>query len=114
MNAACWIPLWSWPWANSAAPPRSPRFPVKKRPDAITGQVRCQYYLPVAARRQARSSALTDVRGYAAIERVLSPESFVSTVYRKLGIDPNKIYHTPQGRPVHLVSDPTPIKELMG
>ncbi len=36
------------------------------------------------------------------------------TVYRKLGIDPGKIYHTPQGRPTHLVSDPTPISELMG
>ena len=56
----------------------------------------------------------TDRKGYAAIERVLSPENFVSTVYRKLGIDPNKMYHTPQGRPVHLVSDPTPIAELMG
>lgn len=56
----------------------------------------------------------TDRKGYAAIERVLSPENFVSTVYRKLGIDPNKFYRTPQGRPAHLVSDPTPIAELMG
>ncbi|HEV7225565.1 MAG TPA: DUF1501 domain-containing protein [Pirellulales bacterium] len=56
----------------------------------------------------------TDRNGYAASERVLSPENFVSTVYRKLGIDPGKIYHTPQGRPVHLVSDATPISELMG
>jgi uncharacterized protein (DUF1501 family) len=56
----------------------------------------------------------TDRKGYAAIERVLSPENFVSTVYRKLGIDPDKMYYTPQGRPVHLVSDPTPIAELMG
>jgi uncharacterized protein (DUF1501 family) len=56
----------------------------------------------------------TDRNGHAAIERILSPENFVSTVYRKLGIDPGKIYHTPNGRPVHLVSDPTPIAELMG
>jgi hypothetical protein len=55
----------------------------------------------------------TDRKGYAAMERVLSPENFVSTVYRKLGIDPDKMYYTPQGRPVHLVSDPTPIAELM-
>lgn len=54
----------------------------------------------------------TDRSGYAAVERVLSPENFASTVYRKLGIDPDKIYYTPQGRPTHLVSDPTPIKEL--
>jgi hypothetical protein len=56
----------------------------------------------------------TDVRGYAAVERVLSPENFASTVYAKLGIDPGKILHAPNGRPVHIVSDPTPIRELMG
>jgi hypothetical protein len=55
----------------------------------------------------------TDRQGYAPIERVLSPENYVSTVYRKLGIDPNKIYYTPAGRPTHLVSDSTPIAELM-
>lgn len=56
----------------------------------------------------------TDAKGYAAVERVLSPENFVSTIYSKLGMDPNKIYYTHEGRPVHLVSDATPIKELMG
>jgi hypothetical protein len=56
----------------------------------------------------------TDVRGYAASERVLSPENFVSTVYTKLGIDPGKFLITPSGRPTFLVSDPTPIRELMG
>jgi hypothetical protein len=34
-------------------------------------------------------------------------------VYLKMGIDPDKVYYTPSGRPTHLVSDPTPIKELM-
>jgi len=56
----------------------------------------------------------TDRNGYSAVEGVLSPENLVSTVYRKLGIDPNTIAYTPEGRPTHLVSDPTPIKELMG
>lgn len=55
----------------------------------------------------------TDRNGYSANERVLSPENLVSTVYTKLGIDPNKILYTPQGRPSHLVSDPTTITELM-
>jgi len=56
----------------------------------------------------------TDRTGHSAIERILLPENFVSTVYAKLGIDPGKIYYAPNGRPAHLVSDPTPIKELMG
>ena len=56
----------------------------------------------------------TDRQGYAAVERVLSPENFASTIYLKLGINPNRIIYTPQGRPAHLVSDHTPIQELMG
>jgi len=56
----------------------------------------------------------TDRQGYSAVERVLSPENFVSTIYSKLGIDPGQMLHTPLGRPAHLVSDPEPIQELMG
>jgi hypothetical protein len=56
----------------------------------------------------------TDKSGYTAVERILSPENFASTVYRKLGIDPGQILYSPNGRPTHLVSDPTPIAELMG
>ncbi len=55
----------------------------------------------------------TDRKGYSAVDRVLSPENFVSTIYHKLGIDPGKLLYTPQGRPAHLVSDPTPIRELV-
>ena len=55
----------------------------------------------------------TDRNGYSAIERVLSPENYVSTIYTKLGINPDKVLYTPQGRPSHLVSIPTPIAELM-
>jgi hypothetical protein len=56
----------------------------------------------------------TDRKGYSAVERVLSPENLASTIYTKLGIDPGQLLYTPQGRPVHLVSDPTPIPELLG
>ena len=55
----------------------------------------------------------TDRQGHSANERVLSPENFVSTVYLKMGINPDAAYTTPSGRPAHLVSDPTPISELM-
>ncbi|HUG20345.1 MAG TPA: DUF1501 domain-containing protein [Planctomycetaceae bacterium] len=55
----------------------------------------------------------TDRKGYSAVDRVLSPENFASTIYTKMGIDPNKMYFTPQGRPTHLVSDKTPIDELL-
>lgn len=54
----------------------------------------------------------TDRAGYSAVERVLSPENFVSSIYRKMGIDPDTMLYTPQGRPTHLVSDATIIPEL--
>jgi hypothetical protein len=56
----------------------------------------------------------TDRLGHAPDVRPLSPENFVATVYTKLGIDPGKHYITPANRPAFLVSDPTPIRELMG
>ena len=56
----------------------------------------------------------TDRYGYSAVENVFSPENFASTIYRKLGINPDSMLYTPQGRPTHLVSDPEPIHELMG
>lgn len=55
----------------------------------------------------------TDARGFAPIDQRYGPENLVSTVYRKLGIDPAKIMYTSAGRPTHLVDDPRPIPELM-
>ncbi len=56
----------------------------------------------------------TDKHGYSAVERVYSPENFVSSIYTKLGINPDKMLYTPQGRPSHLVSNPATITEVMG
>jgi uncharacterized protein (DUF1501 family) len=55
----------------------------------------------------------TDARGYAAIEKIYAPENLVSSVYLKLGIDPDKVLYNSSGRPAHLVSDPRPIAEIM-
>ncbi len=55
----------------------------------------------------------TDRHGYSAADRILAPENFVSTIYSKLGIDPNQLLYTPQGRPAHLVSNSEIISELM-
>ena len=55
----------------------------------------------------------TDRNGYAAIEKIYAPENLVSSVYLKLGINPEKILYNTSGRPTHLVSDSHPIAELM-
>ena len=51
--------------------------------------------------------------GYAAVENIYAPENLVSSVYLKLGIDPETILYNKSGRPVHLVSDSRPITEIM-
>lgn len=56
----------------------------------------------------------TDKNGYSAVENVYAPENLVSSVYLKLGIDPNTILYNRVGRPTHLVSDARPIREIMG
>ena len=55
----------------------------------------------------------TDRNGYTAIENIYGPENLVSSIYLKLGIQPDKILYNRSGRPIHLVSDPRPIAELM-
>ena len=55
----------------------------------------------------------TDKNGYAAIENVYAPENLVSSIYLKLGIDPDTILYNTNGRPAHLVSDARPIMEIM-
>lgn len=54
----------------------------------------------------------TDAKGYHAAEKVCRPEDFAATLYTKLGIDPQQILHTPTGRPVQLVNNGRPIRDL--
>ena len=57
----------------------------------------------------------TDSRGYAAVERILSPENFASHRLHQARHRPRQDPATPPtAGPTHLVSDPTPIRELMG
>jgi uncharacterized protein (DUF1501 family) len=55
----------------------------------------------------------TDSRGYSAVEKLYAPENLASSVYLKLGINPDKILYNSTGRPSHIVSDPRPIAEIM-
>ena len=54
----------------------------------------------------------TDAKGYHACESVYRPEDFAASLYTKMGIDPNQTLYTTTGRPVHLVNEGRPIKEL--
>jgi hypothetical protein len=55
----------------------------------------------------------TDKHGTEPAERPVRIEDLAATVYSLLGIDFNKDYHA-NGRPVRIVKDGTPLKELTG
>jgi hypothetical protein len=55
----------------------------------------------------------TDRNGYTAVDNIYGPENLTSSIYLKLGIDPDKILYNQSGRPTHLVSDSRPIGEIM-
>ena len=46
------------------------------------------------------------------VERLVSVEDVATTIYTSLGIDVNKQYVTPTGRPIHIASGGAPIQEL--
>jgi hypothetical protein len=54
----------------------------------------------------------TNDKGEEPAERHLKPEDVAASFYAALDIDPHKEYHTPSGRPVHLVRDGKVIEEL--
>jgi uncharacterized protein (DUF1501 family) len=54
----------------------------------------------------------TDREGAFVTERPVRPADVAWTVYESLGIDPKKIVHTPEGRPVELLDQGGMIHEL--
>jgi hypothetical protein len=56
----------------------------------------------------------TDKTGSAPEGNAYSPDDAAASFYHALGIDHHKEYYTPDGRPVMLVANGTPIRELWG
>ena len=54
----------------------------------------------------------SDASGEYPAERPITPEDLAATIYRCLGVDHRMIVETPLGRPVQIVSDGEPIREL--
>ena len=54
----------------------------------------------------------TDIKGADPKDRKVSPEDVATTLYTKLGVQPEKVVMTPQGRPSKIVDNGTYIKEL--
>lgn len=54
----------------------------------------------------------TDERGMGPAERPLHVEDIAATLYKAVGLDPNKEYITPSGRPIKLANDGNVIREL--
>jgi len=52
-------------------------------------------------------------KGEEPADRPLRPEDIAFTLFHALGIDPGKIYRTPQGRPIRIAQDGETIRELI-
>jgi hypothetical protein len=55
---------------------------------------------------------VTDELGEYVTERPIRPPEIAATIYSALGIDYTKLLYTPQSRPVAILPDCEPIKEL--
>jgi hypothetical protein len=55
----------------------------------------------------------TDAKGERPKDRAVSPSNIHATIYEVLGIDPKLQLLDPSGRPVNVLDDPTPIRELL-
>jgi hypothetical protein len=55
----------------------------------------------------------TNVRGEHPVQRAVTPQQLHATIYHHLGIDPNLTFKDHTGRPIPILDDPTPIRELM-
>jgi hypothetical protein len=54
----------------------------------------------------------TDRTGAAVVDRPVRPADVASTIFTALGIDPHKMIHMPDGRPVHVLTEGEVVREL--
>ena len=77
--------------------------------------------LVVSVDRMERGSGLkmgqvigqTNARGEHPVERIMDSNCLLATLYEKFGIDFHKAYHDNSGRPVPILNDGEPIRELL-
>ena len=53
-------------------------------------------------------------KGFDPRERPISPEDILSTMYRVLGVDQNREYLNEAQRPLKILNNGEPIRELVG
>jgi hypothetical protein len=54
----------------------------------------------------------TDKEGSVAIDRPVRPADVACTIYNALGIDPHKMLHSPEGRPVQILDEGHVVEDL--
>jgi len=64
--------------------------------------------------RMGQAIGVTDARAEYPRERPITPEDVLSTMYHVLGIDQNREFHNEAQRPLKILNNGTPIRELVG
>ena len=55
----------------------------------------------------------TDAHGDSPVERPVSPNDLASVLYHRLGVDPELKFNAPDGRPIRIVEEYNPPRELV-
>src|SRR5205823_7756392 len=55
----------------------------------------------------------SSARGEYPKDRRVTPQNVLSTLYHAIGIDPSKTFNNGSGRPMHILEDREPIRELL-
>jgi hypothetical protein len=56
----------------------------------------------------------SDATGESPKEHPVKPADLAATIFTLLGIDPQQMLHTSDGRPIHIIRDGKPIRQLLG
>ena len=56
----------------------------------------------------------TNALGEVVVDSPVTPQDLAATIYQALGVPLNSWYRTPDGRPVELVPEGKPVKQLVG
>ena len=83
-----------------------------KRPGRDHWASAMSIFLAGGGLRMGQVVGATNRKGEHPVDRVMDSNCLLATLYHKFGIDYHKVYHDNSGRPIPILTDGQPIREL--
>lgn len=90
---------------------RTPKINDKNQPGR-DHYAKCMFALLAGGKVAGQVVGASDATASGPSDRAISPDDVAATFYELLGIDPKLVLRTPDGRPITLVRDGSPLREL--